>query len=56
MVVRQSSLLPSLCSSMRACSKVGRSRNVSNLKLGIRLGFVVNNNAAADMGIVIFLK
>ena len=29
MVVRQSSLLPSSCSSVRACSKVGRSRNVS---------------------------
>ena len=55
MVVRQSSLLASSCSSIRACSKVCRSQNVSDLKLGPRLGFAVNNNAAAGMGVTLFL-
>ena len=40
-------------SSVGACSKVDRSRNVSDLKLGLRLGFVVDNNAAG-MGIMLF--
>ena len=44
MVVCQSSLLPSSSSSVRACSEVGRSRNVSDLNLGPHLGFFVNNN------------
>ena len=54
MVVCQSSLLPSLSSLIRACSKVG-SLNVSDLNLGPYLGFVVNNNAAGMGIMLIFL-
>ena len=53
MVICQSSLLPSSGSSIRACSEVGRSRNVSDLNLGPHLGSVVNNNAAS-IGVMLF--
>ena len=52
-VICQSSVLPSSISSIRACSKVGRSRDVSDLNLSPHLGFVVNNNAAG-MGVMLF--
>ena len=51
MVICQSSLLPSSSSSVRACSKVGKNRNVSDLNLGPHVRFVVNNNDAG-MGVM----